>query len=80
MPEQKPTKPSQFTESFQFIQSLFHEEESAREKLQRYSSRLAIFLKWGAVAAILVGFTTLMVLFQLEAITVTEEGIWLPRR
>lgn len=80
MPERKPIKPSQFTESFQFIQSLFQEEESKQTKALRFLQRSLQVLKWLIAVAVFMALAFIIGLYQIEAITLTDQGIWIPRR
>jgi hypothetical protein len=56
MKHDKPEKPSQFTESYQFIQSLFHEPADRKEELVgrtlRVVKRLALVIGLFCVASV----------------------------
>lgn len=80
MPERKPVKPSQFTESFQFIQSLFQEKESKRAKAFRFLQRFFQLIKWVVSLLLITGLASLIAIYEIEAIAFTDQGIWIPRR
>ena len=80
MPARDPRDPRQFSESFQFIQSLFQQPESRRS---RFATMLKRLLRSVIILFTLVMLGTLLWLvltFQLEQAELTEAGLWLPRR
>ncbi|WP_040556452.1 hypothetical protein [Reinekea blandensis] len=80
MPARDPRDPRHFSESFQFIQSLFQQPEPKRS---RFVALLGHLLRGVFVLITLFGLGVLLWLvltFQLEHAELTEAGLWVPRR
>lgn len=80
MNQRDPRDPNQHSESFQFIQSLFDEEESARSKIRRLLAGTVRLVSWGLLIALICAAVWLGWYFEIENIAVTKEGLWLPTR
>ncbi|WP_196157391.1 hypothetical protein [Reinekea sp. G2M2-21] len=80
MNEKKPNKPEQYTESFAFIQAMFQQPANPVEKLKR--SMIFGMKLVGAIAlSLLLLFAVwLLISFDIGAISLTEQGLNIPRR
>lgn len=80
MPKRDPKDPRQFSESFEFIQSLFQQPESKTSQIPILLRRLltGVWILLTAISLIFIGW--LLYSFQLGQAELTEAGLWLPAR
>lgn len=78
MPPKKP--PAKFTESYQFIQSMFQEPRTWQERLSNLLSIIRKGLLWLGMLAVLVSLVFLMVYFDVFNTTLNDTGLYIPKR
>lgn len=80
MPKRDPKDPRQFSESFEFIQSLFQQPES---KTVRIPALFRLIFKGLTILVTLLALLILgwlLVSFQISQAELSDAGLWLPAR